>query len=956
MLQRSCRVLLLLVLVTSARESLAACLPDPPMDDDMVVCDGTDSTGYDASGATGLTITTDGVTVLDESDPVLDSAILISDDNTVTIGEDATINVTEDSGFGIRGGNDNFVNNLGTIFVDGANARGVSIGENTTGILPNGVVNRAFIGANGDGSVALEAGDNSGMANFGGIELVGDGTRGIVAGDRTDLGIPANISNSNSITVGGAGSIGIQTGDGWFEGFDDMGTTVPTNVGLFNAGGAAIRVTGAGAIGILAGDPTNMTFDNNTLTANLGLIDVTGTDAIGVSLGGNDLLDPIVLGGSGPNDVFTLSNSGTIRGDEDAGPLVVFRGFVPGKENRLFVTPAQFINPAGRIVADLTNVGMPDRGIAIRGTGGRELIINAGVIQGNIELEGGDDRYIHTQTASFTGTIFGGAGFDELILDGGDSTTATFDVSTLVDFEHIEVFGGEGWALENTAGFTGLVDVVDSGRLRVPTPITLGGDLSVDPNGQVDVTLEAGTPSITVQGFSTFDGTMVITPGASLTPSATPYRVVLANGGFAGTFDVVSNSGINVFTPSYDALGLLVVFEQAFVLAADTPNQRAIAQHLADIDAAGGASADLQRFIDSLDTATGDVSLAYNALSPEAYDAQTQVVVEGGRLISNLLFDRPRECTPGRANPWREIEAELPCHARSWAPWVAAIGGFRSRDKYLGHPRYDSQMGGLAAGIDAHPLEGLDLTFALSSQRGSVNVASAGESTITLTDVSGQAAWTWGPVRTQGFVSWGHGFHQDHRLVRQTQTDYAIDSRGNEKHDSDRISLAFETGAEFDVLGVAIEPLVGVDWAWVDQRPIHESGAGGFGIRVDGRDDSIGSVNGGIRISTAYDHHRYLMRQLEWMDGVWRPSIEVRWREVLDGDRRKLDARFEGSPDAVGDFTIEGIEDDGGAEIGVGMSFTPADANRLQFDVRYDAFVGSHTLDQQLFGRVVLGF
>ena len=55
-------------------------------------------------------------------------------------------------------------------------------------------------------------------------------------------------------------------------------------------------------------------------------------------------------------------------------------------------------------------------------------------------------------------------------------------------------------------------------------------------------------------------------------------------------------------------------------------------------------------------------------------------------------------------------------------------------------------------------------------------------------------------------------------------------------------------------------------------------------------------------------------------------------------------------------LTITGKEDNGGIEIDTGFSFTPENANRLQFDLRYEAFVSSHTVEQNLVGRVQLGF
>jgi hypothetical protein len=351
---------LLALLVLTAPEVMAACNPDPPMDNDPVVCDGTDSTGYDGSGATGLTITTDGAAILDESDPGLDSAILISDDNTVTIGASAEIIVTEDDGFGIRGNNDNFIDNLGTITINGADGRGISINENTTGILPNGAVNSFEIFAIGDRSIALETGMNSGVATTGRIDVLGAESRGISAADRTDYGIASNITNSGILNVSGIDAFGIKAGDGWVQGaiVGEAGFSDPA---IRNQSSATINVTGARAFGIFAGDETNLG-NNNSFVSNDGVINVSGVDAIGISLGGNDLLTPFDLQGNLPLSVTSLENPGEIIGAADSGPLVEFRAFVSGMENQLR-------NEAtGRIIADLTNLGSADRGIPFADT------------------------------------------------------------------------------------------------------------------------------------------------------------------------------------------------------------------------------------------------------------------------------------------------------------------------------------------------------------------------------------------------------------------------------------------------------------------------------------------------------------------------------------------------------------------------------------------------------------
>jgi len=147
-----------------------------------------------------------------------------------------------------------------------------------------------------------------------------------------------------------------------------------------------------------------------------------------------------------------------------------------------------------------------------------------------------------------------------------------------------------------------------------------------------------------------------------------------------------------------------------------------------------------------------------------------------------------------------------------------------------------------------------------------------------------------------------------------------------------------------------------MDWTWVDQDAIHEREAGSVGLNVDGRDDGFGSVTSGIRLSSTYHHQKYLHQDLEWMDGIWRPTLDLLWRQNVTGFDRDISARLVGSPDTVPTFSVEGKEDKGGLEIGAGLSFVPENANRLQFDVRYEAYRSSHTLDHNLLAKILIGF
>lgn len=961
-------------------EAWAACTPTSPANDATVTCSGTDSTGYDGSGADNLTITTSGAAILDDSSPTLDAAILVDDDSTVTIGSAATVRVTEQNGAAIRGDDDNFVDNQGRIELNADDTRGISIDQNTTGILPNGAVNSStgVIQVVGDRSYAIETGNNTGVATSGTINLLGDETRGLSGGSRLDYTKPANVTNSGTINVEGDDAFGLKFGDGWLDGsFQDTDNDantptvfVPTAAGIRNQSGGTINVSGDRSTGIFAGDTANVDGDHDSFVLNSGTIAVTGTDAIGLSVGGNGRLDRYDLStlnvtNSNTLGLLTVNNSGSITGDADAGPLVVFRDFNAGHENRLLV------GGGGSILADLTNQGTADRAIAIRGSDGDEFIFNAGRVRGDVELGGGDDRWVQIAGAQQSGDLIGGAGQDELTLVGTRTAADTFDVGHLQGFEAIRIARGAPitptsttttpWRLTNTSGFTGLVEVQNDGILDVPTPLTLGGDFSMQSRGTLQVTLDGATPPLTVQGAASFDGNLVVRKGDNLTPSATPYRVILANGGVTGRFANIQfpdASGTRVFTPSYDALGVLALFQDVgLVGVARNANQRAIAGNLLVLTNSTGNQADLQATLDELSDIQNLPSV-YDALSPEAYDAQTTVSVEAGRRIAAMLFDRPRECRTGERDPWTGNPNALPCHARRLSPWAAALGSYRRRDEFQGHLRYDAQMGGIIAGVDFQPVSIVDFTVAVSGQRGGINVARAGESTLTLAEVTGAAALNLGDLRVQGAATYGHGFHQDRRQIKfdgATPTS-GVNVRGVDDHDSDRTLLATEIGYRVPAGPVGVEPIVGFDWAWMSQDGIHESDAGGYGLDVASRDDEIGSVRAGVRLSTVYDHKAYLGPWLEWMTGVWRPTFDVAWRQYVEGNERDVAARLQGGADTAGGFQIQGKEDPGGAEIGFGLRLIPSEANRLRLDLRYQAYVAEHTLENDLVAQATIAF
>ena len=1055
--------LLALLVLSVPDRARAACDPDPPSDDDAVVCTGTDETGYDATGATNLTITTSGVVTMDDSS-ALDAAISLSDGNSVTLGSGATTTVTEAGGAGVRGGDDNFVTNQGSIVVNGAGGVGIDVGsvsvddrgtpelsddldpqptpeilndgsitvdaaggigiratnnydltnggsgsitlgagatggvgidgqndnilsqagtitvnadnawatrlgENTGLPLPNGGIftgtSRTII--NGDGSRAMEVGNNTGTSVSGRIDLNGDGTIGVLAGNRSDAAIPANHTQSGTITITGDDAFGLKMGDGWLE-FDT--NDEPTQGGINQRG--RIEVFGARSVGVFAGDETNLAFDHDSFVRNSGILDVTGADAVGISVGGNSRLDRWDLDDPSANVVlFTLDHSGTITGGADAGPLVLFRNFAAGRENRLL--------NSGTIRADLTNLGTADRAIAVRGSDGDEIFFDSGTIRGDIEFLDGDDRYVVDGAASYEGgTIDGGNGTDEVFLGFTSSGVASFDVGNLAGFERILIDGRDpnsgdavGWRIENGNTFTGAIEIRANGRLAAPAnpdgttaAVTLAGDLTIDPSASILVAPDgSATVPLTLTSVTptTLAGTLVVEPTELLTATGT-YRLIEITAGrgtseFA-TIDAPSTLGLLSLSTAYDATGvdLNVVASATFAGVANTSNRAAIAAYFDALEADGSTQMAIADQIAELRGSSGDLNETFDALDPTGYDAQTQVIAESSRRIANLLFDRPRQCRTGDLDDWSDRNAPLDCHAGRLGAWATAIGTLRERDAHSGQPEYEAEMGGIVLGVDLEPIGDLDLTAALTVQRGRVDVQGVGDSDLVLADLTGVASWREGPLRVQGAASYGYGSHNDRRGFTIDESATVISAGARDDHGSHHIGLSAEAGYLFDLGPVRVEPLAGLDYVWIAQDEISEGDAGIWGLRVEERDDSVLFGSAGVRLGTVYEHSAFIGERLTWMDGVWRPSVDVRWRQLLVGAERELEAGLLGAPDTVGDFTVEGEEDAGGLDVGVGVTFQPKHANRLQLEIRYDLFTGPETLEHDLVAKLRFGF
>ncbi|MEZ4290808.1 MAG: hypothetical protein R3E53_09860 [Myxococcota bacterium] len=115
------------------------------------------------------------MTTLGDGDPGLDSAVVISDDNTVTLGPDATISVTDPGGFGLRGGDRNTISLDGALDVSAAatGATGIAVGNDNDVTLGLD----AIVTLDADDAIGVLAGNDNIVQNLGRIVVNGDDGR-----------------------------------------------------------------------------------------------------------------------------------------------------------------------------------------------------------------------------------------------------------------------------------------------------------------------------------------------------------------------------------------------------------------------------------------------------------------------------------------------------------------------------------------------------------------------------------------------------------------------------------------------------------------------------------------------------------------------------------------------------------------------------------------------------------
>ncbi len=805
--------------------------------------------------------------------------------NSSTANSLSTMTVTGDDGTGIRIGNDGTIFNAAPITITGADGTGLEAGDAGSAISANQVANDSVLTIDGDGAVGMQMGERRLVVNRGSIDIQGADAVGV------ELGSGSRMIHSGSISITGVDAVGIRLGDA---------TTPRASPPVEIESDATISIDGIGGIGVEVGAGA----DAN----NLGRIEVVGDGGIGVRL----------------QDQGRLFNSGRVIGGAGAGAavLAVDRGLVENATSGVIDGRAS--------------------GVAILGGDGRDTVFNSGRIRGDVLLGDGDDVFRFFEGSSIEGALDGGAGVDNYQL-GGESGGRT-DLSTRTGFERLEIVDGGRWQISGSGTWTDGVRVSD-GSFAPRKRVDLTGDYRQAAGSSFEVRLdeEGIGDRLDVTGAADIESSaeLRIDLQGPVVESGS-YTILTASDGLTGRFDEAAldedlGDFVTVLT-IYDADSLTVeLIRQSYADAARNTNERRTGTNLDEIlvSSPTGDMAEVLRTLDGLSRA--DTADALKQLNPEIYDAFSHASMLHGQIFADALRHHRPACEQYEYRVFDEDrKTQAPCGRYGLSPWATALGQVSDRAGSGGHSDYDVLGAGFAAGADYRFDDHLTASAGLAFVGSIVDFQGQGDGELYTLELGIQAAYERPWLRADAALLYGHGWHDADRDV-----DF-LGRTANGDYDSDRLGLVATIGVPIPVGPVVIEPHFGMDYVYLVQEDFDESGADSINLEIDERTDSVFSTAAGLYLRAEWFNHVYWAEYMEWADGVWRPEAFVRFRTVWSGADRKIEGRFDGAPDGVGDYRVKADDDDNGAEFGARVSFQPIDS-KMTMGLAYTGFVGKDT-------------
>lgn len=668
-------------------------------------------------------------------------------------------------------------------------------------VYNDGLIQSRNAAGSTDGSDGIDAQENSGIIVSNDSHGIIEGARHGITGGNTDTSSDGSYTLQVSNAAGGV----IQGDDGSginVDGFNANEVVTIVNHGTITGNGISgdgdgvdvdgiVQLTNSGTIRSLnAHDDTSegVTVGGGSIV-NAGTIEGLNGDTgsgRGITLAGLDK-DPDSGDAIPTEGIFadtTITNSGLIRGQSDAGIAVT------GAGNGHTIT---ITNLAGGIIE-----GGGAHAAAIDTGANAATIIDYGRITADtsgiaIDLGSGDSSVqILGAAAQIDGDILGGSGHSSLGITPGQGQSFSYD-HAIGQFDHADIGAGTvildgrgnqigqthvtgtlyvgdanapqaslasqvtvaaGATLAGTGTVQG--DVVSDGTLMPGAPtgtLTITGDYTqhADASVQIHARPDGTSGRLAVQGKASLDGQALVLAQDGAWAPQTRYTVLTAGQGVSGRFGSVRSS-LAFLDPVLDygrddVTLSLQRNDVRFESVARTPNQRATAIAADALDFANAAYTGLTR----LDA--GAAPGAFDRLSGQLYASTRSALLDDSRQLRDTIS--------------RHLQAASAGAADDGSVWSSAWGHWGAYDGDRNSARLRANGSALVVGADRRLGGGSRLGLVLGHMQDSLNVERLDSSAhVTSTAVGLYAALGAGALHWQAGAAYAWHRIDAHRNIR----------------------------------------------------------------------------------------------------------------------------------------------------------------------------------------------
>lgn len=781
------------------------------------------------------------------------------------------------------------------------------------------------------GSISSTATNGAG-ATFSGISILG--------------GNPAVVDNAGTITT---------TANGPRTGIEF--TNVTTGM-ITNRAGASITVGSFGgtpSAGIMVNSATG-----SVSVVNAGTI--TARDGIVVNSAGSVVNQATGIINGSPSGIGIALDNGTIQNAGTVtGPVSISSG-------------GGLITNTGRITA-----ARPGTSAAHFFGSGDSTLINGGTISDSngsaVTFGAGNDTLVLRRGSAINGTVQGGGGNNQLVLEGASLTTT----ANLMNFNNTLIARGSGSSVDGPVSFA---QTSVSGELAVnsvltsPVAIAAGGRLSgsgavsgnvsntagtVSPgnaigtltvngsftqvaSGTLAIAVSPGAASrLAVNGAASLGGALAITADPGSYAVGTRYQVLTASGGINGTFaqtTVASSSPLLQFNTVYQSNAVDIAVQVGSVAAiVGSGNQQSVGAALDRAASSPGFAPVIGALVGLSSAAAIQGAVDQLGTAAEGYGGMNGAALNVGRNMAGVLAQQlslahtaAGETTafdPRRTRVQLASLDPIPAVGPSrWSAWADGFGVFGGVAGDGNAHAVDYRTGGTAIGADYR----LDPNLLVGAMAGFADTETSasglpGVGTIRSYSLALYGSWTRDRLYADGML--GYAYNDIH-LTRGINVAGLPAMQAKGETEGHQLMSAMEVGRNFSLgSGARATPLAGLHVNVLHQAAFTEAGAGALNLAV--RDDTTASVRS--LLGSRFDIDTTV-------DGVpARFTAKLAWGHEFADTSQSVRASFAGAP--AGSFALQSARANrDSAQIGLGA------AARLDRDtslhLRYEADLNGH--------------